>query len=121
MRNDCLREDIWALEDKLHDVSKIGLMEAEKCSENLTRIENLYTDLDNFIKVNRGKISNREVYGSFIAYTVNIGGDQFNIIDKHNSQYHIGDVADVYLNPFEINYFDNISGNNLIYNRLNIS
>lgn len=76
---------------------------------------------DNSIKVNNGKIFNREVYGSFIAYTVKIKDDLFNIIDKHNSQYHIDDVVDVYLNPSEIIYFDKNNGNNLNNNRSRIN
>ncbi|MCB9503181.1 MAG: ABC transporter ATP-binding protein [Deferribacteres bacterium] len=71
---------------------------------------------DNSIKINKGKIFNKEVYGSFIAYTVKIEDNLFNIIDKHNSQYCIDDVVDIYLNPLEIIYFDKNSGINLINN-----
>ena len=44
-RNDCLREDIWALEDQLQRINDLGVMEAKKCNENLTVIQNLYRTL----------------------------------------------------------------------------
>ena len=72
---------------------------------------------DKSCSVAKGKIVSREIYGSFIAYSVKIGKDQYNIIDKHNSLYQIGDLADVYMNFLEINYFDVKNGKNLFYLR----
>lgn len=45
-RNDCLREDIWFLEDKLKDINKFGILEAKKCNENIILIQETYKNLN---------------------------------------------------------------------------
>lgn len=41
-RNDCLREDIWELENMLHEINVVGVTEAKKCSENLVELKAIY-------------------------------------------------------------------------------
>ncbi len=49
MRNDCLREDLWQLEDKVSEISQFGLLEAKKCEENLVLLKNAYENLTHHI------------------------------------------------------------------------
>lgn len=44
-RNDCLREDVWLLEDKLSQLNKLGIQQALQCSSQLDNLKNIYTDL----------------------------------------------------------------------------
>jgi len=50
MRNDCLREDIWSLEDKLQKINQFGFTEAKKCNNNLETLQETYQTLKNHIK-----------------------------------------------------------------------
>lgn len=75
-------------------------------------------DSKNLLRIGRGEIVNREMFGPFVVYSVNIGGNQYNIIDKHNSFYQIGGMMDVYVNPSRINYFHKITTNNLFCERI---
>lgn len=76
-----------------------------------------FTNSENSFKIGKGKIIKKEVLGSFIVYSVEIGKKNYNIIDKHNSPYRIDEIIHVYINTLEMNYFDKINENNLFYER----
>ena len=45
MRNDCLREDIAAIKDKLKEISLIAKAETKKCNAQMALLEKVYADL----------------------------------------------------------------------------
>jgi len=67
--------------------------------------------------IGKGKICDKEVFGSFIVYSVGVGKKKLNVIEKHNSLYKIGSIVNVYVNTVELNYFDKDSESNLFYSR----
>lgn len=49
IRNDCLREDIWELEDKKSYINSVAVSEASRCNPNLPEFKAIYETIDQYI------------------------------------------------------------------------